>query len=80
MLEDLKSDKKVVGVKQCQKALENGRVKTVFIADDADPKVVRGLIELSREKSVEIVAVESMKQLGKACAIEVGAAVACILV
>ena len=37
MLEELKSAKKVVGIKQLRKALNAGSVKKVFIAEDADP-------------------------------------------
>lgn len=79
MLEDLKSNNKVVGIKQSQKALEKDSVKIVFIAKDADEKVIRSIRELSQKNAVEMVYIESMKQLGKACCIEVGAAVACLL-
>ena len=78
-LDNLKSSKKVVGVKQSAKALENGTAKTVFVARDADPKVINNIVELCSRNSIEVVYEESMKQLGKACGIEVGAAVACIL-
>ncbi|MCX7842033.1 MAG: ribosomal L7Ae/L30e/S12e/Gadd45 family protein [Clostridia bacterium] len=79
MPENLKSSKKVVGIKQSAKALENGTAALVFVARDADPRVIKGIIELCTKNSVEIVYEESMKQLGKACGIEVGAAVACIV-
>lgn len=79
MLDNLKGSNKVVGVKQSAKALENGTAKLVYIAKDADPRVVNSIVELCRNSSVEIAYEESMKQLGKACGIEVGAAVACIL-
>ena len=79
MLEDLKSYKKVVGIKQSQKALENNTVKTVIIAKDTEEKVLRSIKELCQKYSVEIRYADSMKELGKACGIEVGAAVACLL-
>lgn len=79
MLDDLKHYKKVVGVKQSTKAIENGNVASVFIAKDSEQRVVKGIIELCEKQSLPITYVDSMKQLGKACGIEVEAAVACIL-
>ncbi len=74
MLENLKTGKKTVGIKQTLKAVENGTATTVYIAKDAEEKVVLSLKELCQKQSVEIVYIESMKHLGKACGIEVGAA------
>ncbi|MCR4435281.1 MAG: ribosomal L7Ae/L30e/S12e/Gadd45 family protein [Clostridiales bacterium] len=79
MLENLKNGNRAVGVKQCLKALENGAAMTVFIAKDAEEKVVSRLKELCAGNSIEVVYVDSMKQLGKACGIDVGAAAACLL-
>jgi len=78
-LDDLKHCKKAVGVKQSTKAVETGTVARVFIAKDCEQRVVKGIIELCEKHSVPVVYVDSMKQLGKACSIEVEAAVACIL-
>lgn len=79
MLEVLKNVNKTIGIKQTIKAVENNTAAAVFIARDADEKVVRALRELCLANNVEIVNAETMKQLGKACGIEVGAAAACIL-
>ena len=79
MLDSLKSSNKTVGLKQSLKAVENGTAKVVFIASDSDERVVAGIRELCQKGSIEIIQVETMKQLGKACGIEVGAAVVCIL-
>ncbi len=79
MLEDLKHCKKTVGVKQSTKAVENGVAAEVIIAKDCEQRVVRNIIELCEKASVTITYADSMKQLGKACGIEVEAAVACIL-
>ena len=79
MLEELKSKEKVIGIKQSLKAVENGTVKTVYIAKDADEKVVNPLKELSKKNALEIIYIENMKQLGKACGIDVGAAAVCII-
>lgn len=37
MLEKLKTEKKVVGMKQLRRALNEHRALAVFLADDADP-------------------------------------------
>lgn len=79
MLENLKNSKKAVGVKQVLKAVDRGNAKAVFIASDADEKVISGLKEACLNNSVEIIYVDSMQQLGKVCDIEVGAAAAAIL-
>lgn len=79
MLESIKSSKKTIGIRQSLKAVESGIAGTVYIAKDADEKVVRNIKELCSVSSVEIVYIDTMKQLGKACGIEVGAAVACVL-
>lgn len=79
MLDDLRHCKKAVGVKQSTKAVENGVAANVIIARDCEQRVVRGIIELCENNSVPITYVDSMKQLGKACGIDVDAAVACIL-
>ncbi|MDP4180040.1 MAG: ribosomal L7Ae/L30e/S12e/Gadd45 family protein [Bacillota bacterium] len=79
MLESIKSSKKTIGVRQSLKAVENGLAGTVYIAKDADEKVVRNIKDMCLSNQVQVVYIDSMKQLGKACGIEVGAAVACIL-
>ena len=71
--------KKVVGIKQTVKAIKSGDGKVVYIAKDADIKLVQMLEKLSIENSLEIVYVETMKELGKLCGIDVGAATSVIL-
>lgn len=79
VLEVLKNGKKAIGIKQTMKAVENNTAKLVFIAVDADEKIVKSLRELCLTNKVEMENVESMKQLGKACGIEVGASAVCLL-
>jgi len=79
MLDALKSKNKTGGIKQSLKAVEADSAKLLFIARDADEKVVSNLRKLAESKSVEIIYVDSMKTLGKACGIEVGASAACLL-
>ncbi|WP_047808748.1 MULTISPECIES: ribosomal L7Ae/L30e/S12e/Gadd45 family protein [Desulfosporosinus] len=70
---------KTVGLKQTQRALEKGLVQRVYLAKDADSHVLRPLVEWCRSHNVERLEVPTMKELGKACGIEVGTAVAAVL-
>lgn len=79
MLESLKTAKKAVGLKQCVKAVENGKAKKVFIAKDADAAIVDPLKKLCETNRLPVIHVDSMKILGKACGIDVGASAACTL-
>jgi len=71
--------KKSVGAKQTIKAIDKGLAKTVFLAGDAEARVTGPVADLCRQKGVAVVTVDSMKNLGKACNIEVGCAVAALL-
>ncbi|HHV19908.1 MAG TPA: 50S ribosomal protein L7Ae-like protein [Thermoanaerobacterales bacterium] len=80
MLDKLKkASKKIIGTKQTLKAIDKDQVSMVFIAQDAEEHVVSQIKEMCREKGIETVAVSTMKELGDACGIQVGAASAAIL-
>ena len=68
----------VVGAKQIRKALKNGDISTVFLAENADPAITEPLADACREQKVSVSWVRAMKELGVACGIEVGAAAAAI--
>lgn len=69
----------IIGTKQTVKALKRGSVKEVVVAKDADPVLTSSVITLAKEKEIAVSMVESMKKLGKACGIEVGAAAVAIM-
>ena len=73
---DLRGEHIVVGAKQLKKALENGRARRVWLAENADPAVTEPIEELCRINHIQITWVRSMADLGSACGIEVGAAAA----
>ncbi len=79
MLEILQHEKKAVGIKQTTKALKQDIARALYVAEDADAYLIDQLIELARSKQVEVIKIESMKKLGKACGIDVGAAAAAVL-
>ena len=67
MPERLTSNRKVIGTKQLRKALKAGRVRTAYVAADADPILREPLIEQCRSADVELVEVATMKELGRLC-------------
>ena len=79
MLSELNSADKVAGAKQVKRALNDGRAKKLFLAADADPRVTEPLARLAKEKEVPVEEVSTMKELGAACSIAVGSAVAVLL-
>ncbi|MBG9542277.1 50S ribosomal protein L7ae-like protein [Cytobacillus firmus] len=68
----------IVGTKQTVKALKLGTIDEVVVASDADPRITAKVVNTANEMNVPIVYVDSMKKLGKACGIEVGAAAVAI--
>jgi len=70
---------RTIGTKQTTKAVQSGSAKIVFIAEDAEDHVTRPLLELAGRNSVEVVMVNSMIELGRACGIDVGAASAAVI-
>ncbi|RLJ73070.1 50S ribosomal protein L7ae-like protein [Salisediminibacterium halotolerans] len=69
---------KVVGTKQTLKALEHQQVKELIVAEDADPDVLRKVLDAADSQELLIERVDSMKKLGKACGIDVNAAIVAI--
>lgn len=66
----------VVGAKQTRRAVESGKARRVFLAHDADPRVTDPIAALCGEKGIPLERERSMKELGRACGIAVGCAVA----
>lgn len=79
MLSELNTPNKVVGAKQVRRALNDGRAVKIFLAGDADPRVTQPLEALAAEKAAPVERVPSMKELGAACGIAVGSAVAALV-
>lgn len=70
---------KVVGFKQSIKAIQSGGANAVYIASDAEARIIETIVNLCKENSLELHYVNTMKNLGKLCGIDVGAASAVIL-
>ncbi len=78
-IDTLKDARKVVGAKQTAKAVEKGQASLVFLAEDAESRVVAPLREACARAGVMVQMVPSMIELGKACGIDVGAAAVAIV-
>ena len=79
MLEELRASEKVIGVKQSRRAIRDGLAKTVFLACDADPAVTEPLARQCAEQNISVVDRFTMREMGQAAGIQVGAAVAALL-
>ena len=75
-LKEMRNYKVVVGAKQLRKALENGRAKFVYLAENADPAITEPIVERCELNHISYAWVRTMQELGSACGIEVGAAAA----
>lgn len=76
MIQELSGSNKVVGAKQAKRALRDGRAVRLFMAMDADPRLLQPLVQEAVNRQVPVSQVPTMKELGLACGIAVGAAVA----
>lgn len=70
---------KIIGTKQTLRALKNNEVRAVYIARDAEERIVNNVQNVAKESNVQVVFVPTMGDLGKAFGIEVGAATAALL-
>lgn len=78
-LDTLKNTNHVIGIKQVTKAIKRGQAKKIFIAADAEARVTEPLIEIAKAQDVLLETLATMKELGAACGIEVGAAAVAVL-
>lgn len=76
MIQELSGPNKVVGAKQAKRALRDGRAVRLYMALDADPRLLQPLVQEAVNRQVPVSQVPNMKELGAACGIAVGAAVA----
>lgn len=68
-----------VGTKQTRLAIDSGVAVKVFVARDAEEKLVEPIVLQCRELGIPVTRVASMRELGKACGIQVGAAAAAMV-
>ena len=79
-MERLKTaERKVVGMKQVLRGLKNGEISLVYVAEDADTFLFQRVSGKAEESRVPVIRVASMKELGKACGVDVATAAAGLL-
>lgn len=71
---------RAVGANQTAKAIARGKAVEVFVAADADRRVLDPVIRAAAERGLGLTEVETMTALGRACGIAVGAAAAAVLI
>ena len=69
----------VIGLNQTKKALLADKVELLYIADNADERVIRPILSLAQERHIACEQVTTMKKLGKRLGIDVGAACGAVL-
>lgn len=68
-----------IGTKQTMKLVESDRAIEVYVALDAEDKYVSSITNLCKRKGIKLTTVNTMHELGKACGIDVGAAMVAIV-
>ena len=77
--EKVKQAKKtIIGTKQAVKAIRAGIVTEVIIAQDAEERIIRPVMENAELHRIPVTYVDSRKKLGEACGIAVAATVVAI--
>lgn len=70
--------KTIIGTKQAVKAIRARIVTEVIIAQDAEERIIRPVVENAELHRIPVTYVDSRKKLGEACGIAVGATVVAI--
>lgn len=76
---NFKKVSKVIGIKQSIKAVEKDLAAKVYLADDADIRMILPLQLACEAQNVPVVNGCTMEELGTACGIDVGSAAITIL-
>jgi large subunit ribosomal protein L7A len=69
----------IIGLKQTLKAIQSGKAAKVYLATDADDYIKNSVSDACTQKNLEIVYVSTMKELGEACGIDIGASTAAVI-
>lgn len=75
---DLPKDRLLVGFKQVLRGIEEGTVRCVAVASDADAFIVERVTAEAKAKGIEITLYPTKEHLGKLCRIAVPTATAAV--
>ena len=73
------ASRRVTGIKEVTRAINKKDAVKVYIADDADRHITDPIVTLCREHQIDCERISSMKELGEAAGIDIGASAACIV-
>jgi len=74
------TDKKIViGKRQTLRALLRDEAEVIYLSKDADLHVTKQIMDVCKEKNIEIVYFDTMKELGASVGVFVNAAAAAVL-
>lgn len=73
------TQRRIVGSKQLLRALTKNAIQTVYVAKDADDFLYRRVISAAEENKVPVIKVDTMKELGSMCRVDVKTTAAGIL-
>ena len=79
MLSTIPKDKLIIGLKQTKKAVTAGLVQRLYLARNCDPMISEPLEDVAQRAGLQINYVDTMKELGAMCSINVGASCAAVL-
>lgn len=79
MISELERNFLKTGFKEVLRILEKGDAEKVFIAEDISAGMKDKLLFAVSSSGCEVIYAKSMKELGKLCAIDVGASCAAVL-
>jgi len=78
-LDWFKDCRKVIGSKQVKKAIAEGQARVVYLAADAEERIIMPLRQMCSEQGVELNEEYDMATLGRAARVEVKTAAVAIL-
>lgn len=75
-LSELAVPQRIVGERQVRRALKEGKVVKLFVAEDANRTRIKPILEMAAKAGIDVEQVVTMQMLGRACAISRGASIA----
>jgi len=69
----------IIGLKQTLKAIQGDKAIKVYLATDADEFIKRSIAEACAQKNLETIYISTMRELGEACGIDIGASTAAVI-
>ncbi len=79
MISDAEKERLIVGFKQALRAVKENRAAKIFLANDCESRISAPLEQAASAGETDIFYIDTMKELGAMCGIDVGASCAVVL-